>query len=254
MLFIVYTIFSILFLQMIVSHLEESGEGLEEAGFDELFGSVEKAILTLYMASTGGDDWSAAYHVIASTGVLGSLLYLFFIAFVQFALINIITGIFVESAMMTLSPDDMTLAQEHTRKEKDNAKKLVKLCQNVDHDQSGKLTQDQFEDGLRRKKIPMLLTLLGLQRHHVLEFFQTMAEAADDDGQVEITRFVEGCMGLKGAATNFDIQKLHAEFRANQSKHEQSINEILMLLRGEIQDSESRTSKFSQPGSPRLPV
>jgi voltage-gated sodium channel len=229
-LFLVYALFSILFMQMILMHLDESGETLEEAGFDELFGSVEKSILTLYMASTGGDDWSVAYHVIKPTGVLAQSSYLFFIAFVQFALINIITGIFVESAMMTLSPDDMVLAQEHTLKEKENAKMLVELCQRVDHDQSGKLTQDQFEDGLRKKQIPMLLTMLGLQRHHVLELFHTMAEAADDDGQVEIRRFVEGCMLLKGAATNFDIQKLQAEFRMTQLKHEESMAEIVTLL------------------------
>jgi len=230
MLAIVYLFFSLFFIQLISHHLEDTGEALEESIFAGFFGSVEESALTLYRASTGGDDWSLAYGVIQGVGRVGSFAYLFFIAFVQFALINIITGIFVESAMMTLSPDSETLAQEHSRREQENAKKLIQLCKNVDADVSGKLTRDQFEDGLRRKQIPMLLELLGLQKHHVLEFFSHMADAADDDGQVGIETFVNGCMLLKGAATNFDLQKLHADVKAMSATHQRSLNDIRDIL------------------------
>lgn len=226
MLFTVYALVSLLLMQIVVTHLAETGESIDGSSFDELYGSVGRSVLTLYKASTGGDDWSVAYQVIERTGQLGAFFYLCFIAFVQFALINIITGIFVESAMSTLSPDFEARAREQDEKEKDNARKLKNLCIHVDADCSGKLTREQFEDGLRRNHIPLLLTLLGLSRHHVLEFFNCMAEVSDD-GQVEIDSFVNGCMLLKGAATNFDLQKLHAEFKASQTRNNEFMAEIL---------------------------
>ena len=70
------------------------------------------------------------------------------------------------------------------------------------------------EDGLRQARIPAMLDSLGLHAHHVIDFFRHMAEAANDDGQVETTNFVNGCMLLEGAATYFDLHKLHAVARA----------------------------------------
>jgi hypothetical protein len=230
MLFIVYAMFSLFLMQIIVAHLEETGEALEDTDFELPFASVERSIVTLYKASTGGDDWGHVYHTIETTGVLGSATFLFFIAFVQFALINIITGIFVESALGVLSPDSEMLALEHNRREQDNAKKLEQLCRNVDEDLSGKLTQEQFEDSLRKKQLPMLLTMLGLGTDHVLELFKHMAQVADDNGQVEIGKFVNSCMLLKGAATNFELQKLHAEIRAAQVTHNQVLQDIVEFL------------------------
>merc|ERR1719284_404533 len=57
MLFVVYLIFSLFLMQIIVGHLEDTGEALEETVFYENFHSVQSSVLTLYKASTGGDDW-----------------------------------------------------------------------------------------------------------------------------------------------------------------------------------------------------
>jgi hypothetical protein len=168
---------------------------------------------------------------------------LFFIAFVQFALINIITGIFVDSAMAVLKPDSESLAREGALQELADAHKLAHLCHEVDADASGKLTKEQFEDGLRRSHIPMLLRGLGLQRHNVLEFFHFMAEARNDNGQVDIDTFVNGCMLLKGAATNFDLQKLHAEIKAMQAHHDRSLDNILNMLRGDAEKERSESPR-----------
>merc|ERR1712032_1185303 len=142
MLLIVFCLVSLFLMQIIVAGLEETGETMDSE-LESMFGSVGGSILTLFRASTGGDDWGLAYEAIGRTGLLGSAVYLIFIAFVQFALINIITGIFVESAMETLSPDKETLALEHSRKEQENADELEALCRNVDIDFSGKLTREQ---------------------------------------------------------------------------------------------------------------
>jgi hypothetical protein len=232
MLVAVYAIFALFLMQIIAAHLQETGEALEESVFYEPFGSVVASVLTLHRAST--DSWSNADDVIQVTGDLGRATFLFFIVFVQFALMNIITGIFVESAMLTLSPDSEMLAQEHNRQEQENISKLEQLCSNVDADGSGTLTQEEFENALRRKHIPMMLTMLGLNRHHILEFFIHLSKVSA--GHVEISKFVHGCMRLKGAATQFDLLKMKSELRDQQAGHDRRLGEMLELLRGRLED------------------
>lgn len=236
MLLALCSIVSLFLMQIVITHLIQTGDALEDTPFDGSFGTFGEALLTLFKASTGGNDWGDGYDIIKSAGFLGSVVYLFFITFVQFAVMNIITGIFVDSAMSVLSRDSEALAEELNQNEEMNMNKLETLCRDVDEDHSGKLTRDQFEASLSRKHVPLLLTMLGLGPHNVLDLFNHMAYVADDNGQVEISSFVNLCMYLRGSATNYDLHKLHAEFKAMQSQHGEDVRQILEILRGVIQD------------------
>lgn len=196
-------------MQSVGAHLQGTGESIEESAFDEYFGSVGSSVLTLYKASTGGEDWGTVYQVIQTTGRFGSGMLLFFLGFVQFGILNIITGIFVDTAMKTLTKNSEVLAQEHSRQEAQHESKLTELCQRVDDDFSGRLSRSKFEVALQRKRVPELLTMLGFKRHHLLEYFNHMANDCEDES-VDIGDFVRGCMLLKGPASNFDLYKLHA--------------------------------------------
>jgi hypothetical protein len=207
-----FFICSLALVQIVTEHAIDSG-GYITTDMVETFGSVAQTMLTLYQACT--IDWSKGYTLISETGVVGAIVYLLFIAFAQFALINIITGIFVESAMSSLSPSSEVLALEKARQEGDHAKELEELCLRVDADHTGKLTVEQFSEGIHRGRIPLLLSLLGMNKHHVLELFSNMSRMAEDDnGQVDIADFVSTCMLMKGHATNFDLHLLRAELKA----------------------------------------
>ncbi|CAK0800850.1 unnamed protein product [Prorocentrum cordatum] len=133
--------------------------------------------------------------------------------------------------MAVLKPDPEVFARELSQQEWVDAQKLDRLCRAVDTDESGKLTREQFENGLQKNHIPLLLKSLGLQRHHLVEFFKFMAEDSSGDGQVDIHTFVNGCMVLRGVATNFDLQKLHAELKSNHAQHDKHLDSIMRILR-----------------------
>jgi len=214
MLSCIYGIVSVYVMQVISWHLEETGEDIH-GDMKDMFPTVARSMLTLFEASTGGEDWAVARRAIWPTGWMGTAVYLTFIAFVQFALINIITGIFVQSAKNALSPDSETLALELLRKEADLAEELATLCRLANVNYSGKLSPNEFQDGLRQGRIPLLLAVLGVERHQVEELFDTMSNAAEsDDGHVDISDFVDSCMKLRGGARNYDIQIMRAEWRA----------------------------------------
>jgi hypothetical protein len=227
MLVAVLVIFSLFMVQLLGAHLLDNHSTLE-GPVESMFGSVMQSTLTLFKASTGGRDWAIAYEVISQTGWMGSMIYLMFIAFTQLALINIITGIFVESAVQTLRPDRETIVTEQLRLEREHANELEKLCCQVDKDGNGKISPDEFEKSLERGgRIPKLLLLLGLSRHHVIEFFQTLSHISEEeDGEVDIATFVTGCMQLKGAATNFDVQMLHAELKGALTRQDKAMLEL----------------------------
>jgi len=114
MLALIFYLFALVFVQLTASSLEDSinnGEpDLARREKLDTFGSVELAMLTLYKACTGGDDWSGPYRIAAASGELPAILFIFFIAFMQIAVLNILTGIFVEKAMKLAQPDRERLA------------------------------------------------------------------------------------------------------------------------------------------------
>ncbi|CAK0840457.1 unnamed protein product [Prorocentrum cordatum] len=89
MLFSIYGIFSLFFMSVITTHIDATGEAIDDTAFGPLFGSVGLSIKTLFMVTTGGDDWNGTYRVIERAGPIASCVFLVFIAFVQLNLLNI---------------------------------------------------------------------------------------------------------------------------------------------------------------------
>lgn len=224
MLLFVYILFSIVFLSIITQHIADTGTDIQETDFYDLFGSVRTSIITLYKATTGGDDWSKAYDVVKSAGYLGGVLFLIFIAFVQFALVNIITGIFVDSAMAILKPDPETVAAEDFRQERHRTVEIDRLCREFNADGSGLLSQEDFDAALQMGHLLLMLKGMGLKRHHVIQLFEVLAEG--NGGRVNIDTFVNGCLLLRGDATNFDVANMSIEIE----ELHRDISRILELL------------------------
>lgn len=261
MLTIVFYMFSLVFLNLVAIHLAGSGlppDSDEKSEILHHFGSALGCMLTLWMAVSGGDDWSNPYNAISLTGKAGALLFVAFIIFTSIALLNIITGLFVESAMLSLSPNREKQALEHEREEQEYADELKKLCLAVDFDHSNKLTREQFEDGLRKEKIPRLLMLLGLNKEHVTQFFDALAHHSEKERirsgssprqrteqEVDIHGFVQGCMRLRGTATSFDQQLVILEIKEMGAVNHMFLNDIHKRVR----KLESKEPAVSTQGS-----
>merc|ERR1719159_1032923 len=105
MLSAVFFMFSLFFVQQVASYFGVNAD-LTAEDMNELkvnFGSVQNSMFTLYKAMFGGDDWSVAYNMIQRTGYMAAGMFVIFVAFTQIAVINIITGIFVDSALQNLA-------------------------------------------------------------------------------------------------------------------------------------------------------
>lgn len=194
------------------------------------FGSVERAMLTLWKTTSGGADWEIFLNTLIPTGPQNVAFFILFVVFIQIALLNILTGIFVENAMKLAQPDRDTLAIEQRKKDIVEAKELSRVCREIDADNSGFITEDEFSRFLVNDKLKAHLAVLGLDIRDAEFFFDLLAEVSDNEG-VDIDVFVAGCMRLKGYATSIDLQSLLYETKVMHKSQKQFFLQCEALLK-----------------------
>merc|ERR1712241_1319406 len=85
--------------QLMTSFRLDNRDHENEDSIINWFGSVQRAMVMLFQSTTGGIDWGDLYDTVALAGELPALFFLCFIVFFNFAILNIVTSIFVEKAV-----------------------------------------------------------------------------------------------------------------------------------------------------------
>merc|ERR1711971_224477 len=140
MMLLVFFMFGLVFVQSAAGYVSDSNGSLdseEYARLAEHFGSVEQAMLGLFMATTGGNDWSVFYDALRPIGPQVSLIYLFYVAFSQIALLNILTGIFVENAMRLAEPDRQAVYADQQKQYNAKVAELQGILEITDRSHDG---------------------------------------------------------------------------------------------------------------------
>lgn len=235
----IYYVFALVLVQGVGIFLASQGgdppdpgrAGAEQEDLIENFGAVEIGILTLYRASMGGDDWSLFYLQLKRAGVSWHLqaLYLFFIAFTQIALVNIITGIFVERAMVQGKPNLVERSREHVKEEAELAAVLEDLVKEFDTSGDGFMTPEKFFNRAPHHPLNVYLRFLGVDDGDMQEFLEKTGSIVEQG--VLVSDFVHGCMKVKGAASNLDMQALKFGMTLLQTDMERQERKVVKLSR-----------------------
>jgi len=173
------------------------------------FGSLDKAMLTLFQCTTGGEDWGFAYNLVATMGSWYAFGFILFIGFVQIALLNILTGVFIEKALKLAQPDRDEQALEVRKKQADDEAELKRVCLEIGGVDDGIVKVAEFAQHLSEGKLKAHFSVLGLDVKDAELFLKTLCHR--NEFEVDVDSFVQGCMRLKGAATSIDIQCLTAD-------------------------------------------
>lgn len=209
--------FSLVFVQNNTTYMVEQGDDLlddEKADLIFYFGSVEASILTLYKASTGGDDWSGYYDLLVPMGPFCSGLFLFFISFMQIAVLNILTGIFVENAMKLAEPDRQAMFSEQQKLHLKTLKELEHIVDQMDVSVDGEISEKEFDQEMERHDSRMreYLGAIGIHTTDAERFFH-MLKAAHFGKPVAKDSFVAGILKLPGVAQSIDMQGLTCQLK-----------------------------------------
>jgi len=148
----------------------------------------------------------------------------------QIAVMNILTGIFVEQAMKLAQPDRDRLAFEQHRAEIAETNELHKMCQEMDINGDGTIKRSELCEYIEEGKLKAFLMTLGLRLNlkNAGLFFNIIDSASD---AIDIETFVQECMNLRGTASNLDLAYLTIQMGALEKRQQEFHHEIMTSLR-----------------------
>merc|ERR1719443_335117 len=103
MLSLIMYIFSLIFMQSASEYLARAETDPEKRReLIEYWGTVYASMDSLFQAISGGNDWSQFATPLRAVGEHYYLAFLFFILFLCFAVLNILTGVFIDGAQQSI--------------------------------------------------------------------------------------------------------------------------------------------------------
>lgn len=209
---LVFYMFGIAFTSAVTDYLKTTAMWNEEtnAHLRQHFGTLNSSVLSLYMAISGGADWGFYYHdaIVLLPGIY-SFLYLLFITFSVFAVVNIVTGVFVDSAMQANLVDRDIVVYEEMEDKKQYIEEMQQILLALDTDCSGTITLDELTHGLQHEKLKAYFRALKLDLSDATMLFNLLDKG--NRHAIPIDDFVDGCYKLQGEATALDTKMTFLE-------------------------------------------
>jgi len=155
-------------------------------------------------------------------GPLYEITFPLYVGFVTFAVLNILTGIFVDAAQQFSSMDRELAVELQVDKEKEYVKGLMNLFAEADVDKSGTLTWDEFMGHFESNEVRAYLKGMDLNVTSAKKIFNLID--GDNTGEIGIQAFLETCLQLRGSAQVVDIVIMRSDM---ENMIEQKMNNML---------------------------
>lgn len=236
LLMIIY-VFGIIFTQCATEHLVAVQAAAHELELDEAcsspamgaegplwcyWGSLSSSMFTLFKSICGGLSWDVAVRPLGEISIVWTMLFAAYIFFTYFAVLNVVTGVFCQSAMDSAARDhDMAVSHALTNK-KTYVDKLCQLFDSLDGMDTGQITFDVFERHLTDEPMQAYFASMDLDVDDAWTLFRLLD--VDNTRAVDADEFVVGCLKLKGPAKSIHIAQLIYENRRVMSTLVQFMN------------------------------
>jgi len=230
-------VFGMIFAQICSEHLANeamspsTGFGSDTAGIKQYWGSVPRAMYTLYKCVTGGVDWENVAFELSKVHFVWVVVFNIFLAFTVFAVLNVVVGVFCQSACESAAHDYENCINVKIREKTKFLHKVRSLFLEIDESGDGNITFSELQSHLEKDHVKAYFEHLNLEPEDAWDLFKII----DDDESSEITmdEFTAGCLRLKGPAKVIDVEKLqydtrHMNKRMGQFMHqtEQTLQQI----------------------------
>jgi len=201
----VLLIFAVFFVDGAVAFTLQLGvEGRPDT--DELtrfFSTLPVAIRSLYMAMTGGVDWDEIWQALELLPSEYQLIFLAFVTFGILALLNVVTAVFVGTALQQSQNDQELRVQTEVEKKVDFIQSMQRVFEELDTNSSGTLTLEEFEKQMQDENVLTFMATLELDVDQIRTLLTLLDR--DQNGEVDIDEFITGCIRLKGGAKSLDM-------------------------------------------------
>jgi len=214
--------FGLIFQNAITTYVVEASTDEEIETAKEMrvhFGSLGDTMLSLWCSISGGNDWMAYGELIRKTqnGDIYILIYCFYVAFAIIGLMNVVTGIFVDSAVCTRTEDEVVECFKADQRRTQNEARRIFMDADQNHD--GLMTLLELEQHLADPWVKAYFSGLDMDPSEAKSMFTIMD--VDHDGAVNVDEFVDGCMRLKGHAKTIDVMSMMYDLATANEKFSQ---------------------------------
>lgn len=205
-LLLIMYVFSLALTQGVVGHLASSSANDVNPAMIRYWGGIGSSMSTCFMAVTGGISWEVASDPLLEVSQIWWWLFVTYVGFTVFAVLNVMTGVFCQSAIQSAQHDHELFLQNMLAERDDHLKRIKNLFARLDKDGSGSLTLSELEDHLEDPAVQAYFASLELSITDVWSFFKLLE--SDEEQEISPDAFFEGCQRLKGFARSLDLAKL----------------------------------------------
>jgi len=211
--FMIIYVFAIFFMNGVQEFLGENGQS-NPGSLDMLlkrYGSVAKAMVTLFMTISGGIDWKDAMSPLVAMHWAYEPVFNFYVFFMVIGVLNVVVGAFVATTAEISSKDREVLVKSEMKALNTYQRKIHTFFAEADKDKSGKLSWEEFKEHLEVPKVSAYFRALELDVSQAQTVFKLLDR--DGGGEVSLDEFLAGCLRLKGQAKSLDLNVLIYEQR-----------------------------------------
>jgi hypothetical protein len=176
-----------------------------------------RSFLTLFECITGGVDWDdAVAPLMDSVGHWIVPLFCLYISFSVLALLNVITGFFVQSSLDNAKKDNDTFMIGNVREafKKAVANDNPNNQRQREINSSASMTWEDFEAQLRQPNMQAYFKAIDVDPSEARGLFRLID--LDNSGAVDFEEFLSGCLRLRGPAKALDLHLLMHEVKRSQ--------------------------------------
>mmetsp|Transcript_78571 Transcript_78571/g.254026 ORF Transcript_78571/g.254026 Transcript_78571/m.254026 type:complete len:684 (+) Transcript_78571:127-2178(+) len=203
--------FGVMFTQGVVDYCSGNAtcRSKEDGAILKRFGSIFSTLLSLFMTMCNGISWDEFFTILKDLPGFFSFMFIVYVAVAFFAVLNVVTGIFVETTLQVATVDRDSVVQEELRVKELYLKAAHEIFLDLDKDGSNELTIEEFKHAVKDKNIIAYFNALELDFTDVMTLFVLLDR--DQSGAIPLEEFLRGCMRLKGEAKSLDLAKLQYE-------------------------------------------
>lgn len=234
LLVIVIFVFSVYLTQGVAYYLiEQIEEGHDDVANHELrknYGSLLETMLSLWKAVTGGADWEAFCDPLFQISPFMGFTFVMYIAFTVCAMMNVVTGIFINKAIKAAEGDLELVILANNRDRKEHMEAVKRVFEKADTDGSGCLNKEEFIHHFNDPCVQSFFTVLELDLDGVEPEQLFMLLDFNGDQLISTNEFIYGCTSMKGSARNLDLARLSHNVNRNHAALEELIENVSTSL------------------------
>ncbi|CAE7506229.1 CACNA1F [Symbiodinium natans] len=209
-------IFSILFTDAALDFIIETKEQVEPMTSEQVqhlsevtlyFGSLYRSFITMFRVISDGLTWNSPGDALYKLPDMGPYLWVqlfhLYIAFCSFAVLNVMTGVFCNSAIKAAESDHEMVVQTLVQTRQELRDLVSHLFTKIDSRGEGHITYTEFEQFFEDEAVKAFFESLQIGAVDAWTLFVSLD--MDGDHTVSVEEFTERCMQLHGPARSADL-------------------------------------------------